>query len=317
VVSLGNTDGRLLDGRSGSELFVFAKTLSMVANADAALFHAVASCGDADADGVPDFAIGNRHRTGGVEILSGKDGSVIREVKGDPEAPTVPAWLASLGDRDGDGAHELLLGVLDKHGVRRGRLRVLSVRDGTSVPFASDGVRAWSAFTPVGDVDGDGHTELALSIASVNKIKDGGVRLLSGKDGTELWSVKSPADEPTFGIALAPHPDFDGDGGVDLLVGSPLGMNSSKKRSGSVRAYSCKTGREIQSPFLPRGSKEDEHFGMSIAVLEDLDGDGVAEYLVGAPSAVAKDWHYSGCVRAFSPKKSGPIWSFGPDFAGK
>ena len=317
IVSLGNTDGRLLDGRSGKEIFVFARDLSMVARADAALFHAVAPCGDADADGVPDFAIGNRHRAGGVEILSGKDGSVLREFKGDPEASTVPGWLASLGDGDGDGVHEILVGALDKFGARLGRLRVLCVRDGTSAPYASDGIRAWSAFTPVGDVDGDGHAELAISIASLNKLDDGGVRLLSGKDGREIWSVKSPADEPTFGIALAPHPDFDGDGVVDLLVGSPLGVNSHKKRSGSVRVYSCKTGRELRTPFLPRGDKEGEHFGMSIAVVEDLDGDGVADYLVGAPSAADKDGDYAGCVRAFSPAKSGPLWSFGPDFDGK
>ena len=93
-----------------------------------------------------------------------------------------------------------------------------------------------------------------------------------------LW--QRDADETTlgFGEALTFAPDRNGDGIDDLLLGY-TGKNCNSW-SGMVYLLSGVDGSEIWSLC---GSDPDGAcvFGCSIAVLPDLDQDGVAEFAVG------------------------------------
>lgn len=92
--------------------------------------------------------------------------------------------------------------------------------------------------------------------------------------GPNLGSVFSGEADAGMGAALAPIDDLDGDGVGELIVGSPGG-------SGSVTIYSGASGDIIvRFPGNPG-----ERFGAAVSAIEDLDGDGLQDVIVGAPDA--------------------------------
>lgn len=85
-----------------------------------------------------------------------------------------------------------------------------------------------------------------------------------------------------FGAVIVPFHDIDGDGTVDLLIGCPAWDNGAASNAGRVELRSGRTGALLRTN---NGTNTNDYFGSSIAVLADLNGDGVPEYLVGVPLA--------------------------------
>ncbi|MFD5575142.1 FG-GAP-like repeat-containing protein [Streptomyces cadmiisoli] len=88
----------------------------------------------------------------------------------------------------------------------------------------------------------------------------------------------------------APY-DFNGDGRADLAVGAPAATVSGKARAGAVSVvYGSSTGLKSStykvitqnSPAVPGSAETDDAFGSSLASA-DLNRDGYADLLVGAP----------------------------------
>src|SRR5690606_12292564 len=104
---------------------------------------------------------------------------------------------------------------------------------------------------------------------------------LSGADGALLWSAAGVANGDRFGAALAPAFDVDGDGVVDLVVGSPdhdgggFGAGRAEVRSGA-------TGALLWSAT---GTAVLDRFGHAVAGILDANGDGIPDVAVGAPLA--------------------------------
>ena len=96
----------------------------------------------------------------------------------------------------------------------------------------------------------------------------------------EVAELQSPAPvlDGHFGRALVLVPDLDGDGLEDLAIGVP-GIQGGR---GRVELVSSATHMllDILGPGQPG-----EGFGETLARLDDLDGDGVDELLVGAPGS--------------------------------
>jgi FG-GAP repeat len=85
-----------------------------------------------------------------------------------------------------------------------------------------------------------------------------------------------------FGRALARGWDGTGDGLPDLLVGAPGSDPGSLANAGAVYFLGSRTG-QLLGVFV--GTASNDALGSSIAVIGDIDSDGVPDFIVGSPLA--------------------------------
>lgn len=97
-----------------------------------------------------------------------------------------------------------------------------------------------------------------------------------------LHTVQGAATPASAGHALVFTPDVDGDGVPDFAVGSPL-----EAPAGFVRVHSGRDGSVLRS-F--EGATPGAQFGFALAIVNDLDGAGIADLMIGAPGTT---WSHS------------------------
>ena len=130
----------------------------------------------------------------------------------------------------------------------------------------------------IGDVDGDGFQDFLISVAgsSAGGTDSGRIRVHSGRLGTALLVLDGSASHDSLGASLAGLPDLDGDGTADVFGGA----TQSPGGTGYARAFSGATGAAL---FTFQGDSSGDRFGADVASAGDVDGDGVADLIVGAP----------------------------------
>ena len=94
---------------------------------------------------------------------------------------------------------------------------------------------------------------------------------------TEVLSIPAPSGGSFASGSVCFVPDVDGDGVDDILVGSPRD-NSFGPNAGRVTMYSGIDGSVV---FDVGGPTSNDQFGVDVDVLDDLNGDGVAEVIAG------------------------------------
>jgi len=128
-----------------------------------------------------------------------------------------------------------------------------------------------------GDLDGDGVCDFASTAPSANGWR-GRVYVISSRTGEEIFRAEGGEVRARFGTSVAGEFDADGDGAMDVIAGAPgLGQ-----MPGRALVLSGSDGRVLHD--VTEGVPGDA-FGMKVAGLADLDGDGCAEFAVGASGA--------------------------------
>lgn len=126
----------------------------------------------------------------------------------------------------------------------------------------------------LGDVDGDGAADFVTSAPTnaAGGASAGRVYAYSSRSGKLLWSVDGkPGDQLGTGVESAG--DTDGDGIADVAAGAP--------GTGKAYVYSGKDGHVLLS-FSAEDAKD--QFGQHVTSAGDIDGDGHADVIVGAPA---------------------------------
>ncbi len=226
--------------------------------------------------------------------------------------------VAALGDLDGDGTRDLAVGAhFDDDGSQnRGAVWILflnpngTVNHHQKISATAGGftgqLDTWDCFgvgvASLGDLDGDGISDLAVGAHCDD---DGGLDrgavwiLFMNRNGTVRGHQKISAtaggftgqlhDSDNFGHAAAALGDLDGDGVGDLVAGAFPTDDGGPERGAVwilfLHANGTVKGQQKISATAGgfTGQLDDgDRFGMSVAALDDLDGDGIRDLAVGA-----------------------------------
>ena len=125
----------------------------------------------------------------------------------------------------------------------------------------------------IGDVDGDRVPDVVTS-APTAAGRAGRIYVYSTKSGSRLWTADGLAAGDQFGSGVEAAGDTNGDGIPDVIASAPNG--------GYARVYSGRDGRVL---FTVRGEQASDVFGLHAAGVGDVDRDGCADVIVGAPGA--------------------------------
>jgi len=136
-------------------------------------------------------------------------------------------FVTVVGDVDGDGMPDVYASDWSNaaKGPSTGRVYVVSGANGRLIhgftgETAGEGFGTSSSIA--GDIDGDGHADLAVGAWQYSRVAVGGGRIYvySGKDGHLLrtFTCRIPGD--TLGFDSVGLGDVDGDGEFDYLVTS-------------------------------------------------------------------------------------------------
>ncbi len=234
---------------------------------------AVSGAGDVNGDGVPDFIIG--------------------------------APREDLDGREDAGQSYVVFGKAD--GAPVTRAAVEAGEGGFVIRGSGAGDRAGTSVSGAGDVDGDGLADVFIGApgADPQGREDAGASyVVFGKaDGTpvELADVEAgtggfmvagarPGDGSGFSVSEAG--DVDGDGTPDLVVGAPSADPAGREGAGASYVVFGKAGGQAvelaaiaagDGGFVMRGVHGGDGSGWSVAGAGDVNGDGLADVIVGAP----------------------------------
>ncbi|MFZ5480713.1 MAG: integrin alpha, partial [Myxococcota bacterium] len=210
------------------------------------------------------------------------------EFRGVAEGDGFGAAIASLGDRDGDGLAELLVGAPEADAVYLLAGDSLTQGGQTAPGDAWLEGEAGDAFgyatALAGDLDGDGTPDVA--IGAPGRDDHAGAAVVALDDGTLTLTGERPGDYA--GGALAGAGDVDGDGLADLLVGA-WGQDGGATRGGAVYvvlgdALGDGVALADASATLVSG-EAGAYLGSALAGGHDYTGDGLPEVVVAAPDA--------------------------------
>src|SRR5262249_37645766 len=138
--------------------------------------------------------------------------------------------------------------------------------------------RLGASLDEIGDLDGDGVPDILAGAPGLqHPSSPGHVRIYSGADGRELLTLTGESAPEGFGDVVAGMGDVDGDSVPDVAVAAAGGDLAIP---GAVRVFSGASGQILWRAF---GNGPQDSFGRSIALLGDIDGDGVRDLAVGAP----------------------------------
>lgn len=251
--------------------------------------------------------------------------TVLYTLSGDSPGDALGSSAVALDDLDGDGVRDLAVG---SPGDDLRQVRIFSGVDGAFL-FALKGQLAGdgygSSLAAVGDLDGDGVTELAIAAPAGNYVE-----LVSLPTQTRLWTwsgavtqvsragdvdadgtpdvlalqsgggssalVAISGASGTSGLTLG-FPsgewrfldgggDANGDGHADILLGNPFWPDGDWPGLYPGRARVHSGANGALLHEKAGSGLFDESYGWGVSWLDDLDGDGAHEFAIGAPNDI-------------------------------
>ncbi|MES2791000.1 MAG: Calx-beta domain-containing protein [Planctomycetota bacterium] len=247
--------------------------------------------------------------------------------------------VAGIGDFNGDGYDDVLIGAVSGDGVGNAKSNSgesyvvfgradwsamptleLSTLDGTNgiILYGVDAndYSGW-AVSAAGDVNGDGFNDLMIGsyfAAGIGNTKAGSgeTYVVFGKsswtasptvnlgalNGTNGFTLYGADAGDRSGIALSAAGDVNGDGYADMLIGAPGGDGAGNAKDASGESYvvfgkanwsstpSVNLGAlNGTNGFTLYGVDLEDESGKAVGSAGDINGDGFADLIIGAPSS--------------------------------
>lgn len=293
--------------------------------------------GDANGDAQSDYYVASSR--GRIDIVSGTGAVLSTGIHEDRSGSTRYYILADI---DGDGCREIAMCQMYGAAADKSEILLLSGKTLTTlqaIPTPTTVPRVLPVLDSVQDCNGDGVHDLMVSTASYSGRVPGRVEILSAKDYSRILKIEAEAFRPemvgftgnaAFGMSVIALPSGAGVA-TRLVVGCPaskcappeakdaekaqpsLPLYLSGITAGGFKVYSV-PGGQLERTVHGRTDEDrvDASFGSALCVWDDLDGDGVTDFVVatgiypGGCQDMSTDY-----LRVYSPATFGVIREFG------
>ena len=268
----------------------------------------VAGAGDVNGDGYADVIVGARNFDTDQSLegaafvyfgsASGLSTTVDWQAEGDQVSASFGISVAGAGDVNGDGFADVIVGAVffdngqDDEGAAfmyLGSASGLGTAPAWQAESDQDAARFGASVAGAGDVNGDGFADVIVGarLFDNGEANEGAafgyLGAASGLVTTAAWQAESEQDFAGFGDAVAAAGDVNGDGFADLIVGAPRFDNGEIDEGAAFVFLGSAPGLSTAADWQAESDQEFANFGSSVAGAGDVNGDGYADVIVGAP----------------------------------
>jgi hypothetical protein len=274
-------------------------------HAGASFGWSVGTAGDVNGDGYADVVVGSPHYTDGESeegrayvwygqpSSSGISGYRDWDNEGNQVDAYYGASVATAGDVNGDGYSDIIVGAPGDASsagtayVYHGGPDKLSETAGWTKPSNQEDALYGSSVGTAGDVNGDGYADVIVGAPRWGVDMAGGAWVYHGAaNGLETgpsWYKPSNQAGSEFGISVGTAGDVNGDGYDDVIVGAPHWTEGKEDEGGAWVYLGSSTGVDTVPAWYKFSNQTGSKFGASVGTAGDVNGDGYADIIVGAP----------------------------------
>jgi len=213
--------------------------------------------------------------------------------------------VAFSGDINNDGYDDIIIGAPYESSVAAYAGKVYIYLGGPTVDDTADitinGEEAEDLFgisiDSDGDVNNDGIDDIIIGASGYQNgqtEKSGKAYIYFGgtpPDTTADVTINGEAVGDRFGASLALAKDINGDGNCDVIIGAE-GNDELGSDTGRVYVYFGGQAIDDIEDLTLTGEAPEDMFGSSVALARDINGDGFADIMVGAPNNDAQGYNH-------------------------
>jgi hypothetical protein len=272
----------------------------------------LASAGDVNGDGYDDVIVGAH----GYQGAAGEwEGEAMVFLGGPAGLSPTPVWtvtggladsnfgmaVASAGDVNHDGYDDVLVGAPcygDPQGGPLSGGRAFFYLGSPSGPLTTPAWQAgpgqryasYGGVQGAGDLNGDGYDDImvgAPKFDSNGRGDEGRVFVYfgyaTGPSAAPSQVLRTGEGGAWFGYSLGRAGDVNHDGYSDVIVGAPLGRFNLTHEGWAIVVMGSPAGLETDEGWYEHGCQAECYYGGGVSSAGDINGDGFADILVGAP----------------------------------
>ncbi|MFZ5916654.1 MAG: integrin alpha [Chloroflexota bacterium] len=299
---------------------------------DSQLGVSVGAAGDVNGDGYADIIVGARWyddgqtNEGAALVFFGSDAgpSDVADwmIEGDQSGASLGSSVATAGDVNGDGYSDVIVGAPyydcaagEDAGavfVYLGSATGLSQSAGWWFCGAQAGGWLGAAVSTAGDINGDGYADVIVGAPHYDGDQaDVGAMLAfygspSILPATPNWQAEGAETGWSFGASVGAAGDVNGGGYDDIIVGAPYLTRDQAREGGAFVFRGSAIGLFGSAFWQGEGNKSETEFGASVGAAGDVDGDGYADVIIGAPEFKKNTIRYGKALVHFGAQAQDP-----------